>query len=261
MIRRIAFAPLVLVAVLAIVVAACGSATPARPEITDPKQVLSESLATLKDIKTFEFTTAFSGTVEMAELGGSLDLSTTTMSGAFDIAAKKFKLTLDAPSIMGTKVEALGVDGFSYVKISGLLAGMMGGEAGKWMKAAMADTATEVVEDPAELQKQIDEFTAALEKLPTPPTFAAAEKCGNVDCYHVVLKASSDDLSGISGGLEAGEGDATIDFWSSKNDLRPAKLGVSVVSPELGTIGIVMSFTYDVSVSVDAPPADQVIEE
>lgn len=260
MIRRFTFAPLALVAVLAIAVAACGSTTPARPEITDPKEVLSESLVTLKDVKTFEFTTAFSGTINMAELGGSLDLSTTSMSGAFDIAAKKFKLTLDAPSIMGTKVEAIGVDGFSYLKISGLLAGMMGGEAGKWMKASMADTATDVVEDPAELQKQIDEFTAALAQLPTPPTFAAAEKCGDVDCYHVVVQASSDDLAGLGGNL-AGEGDATIDFWSRKNDLRPAKLGVSVTSPEFGTVGIVMSFTYDVSVSVDAPPTDQVIEQ
>jgi hypothetical protein len=259
-IRRLVLAPVTLLVTLAIGLAACGAQAPARPEISDPKEILAETLVSLKDVKSIEFTTAFGGTLNMAELGGNLDLSTTSMSGAFDIAGKKFKLSLDAPSIMGTKVEALGLDGFSYVKVSGLLAGLMGGTADKWMKSAISDSAADVVDDPVEFQKQIDEFKVALDKLPTAPTLGAQEKCGDTDCYHVTLVASSDDLDAASGAAMA-DGDFTLDLFSRKNDLRPARLVMAITSADFGTISVTFNLTYDVSVSVQAPPADQVVEQ
>ena len=57
-----------------------------------------------------------------------------------------------------------------------------------------------------------------------------------------------------------GEGTATIDIWSRKSDLRPAKIQISVTSPESGTVGATFDFKYDVTVNVSAPPADQVTE-
>ena len=53
-------------------------------------------------------------------------------------------------------------------------------------------------------------------------------------------------------------GDVTIDVWTRKSDYRPAKIAIIATSPDIGTFGTTFDLKYDVPVSVDAPPADQV---
>lgn len=256
--------PLLLIAsiaaALSLVIAACSS-TPAAPALTDPKEILTQSLLSLKDVKTVEVVGSLSGELQVAELGGTLDLSSTTIAAAADIPNEKAKFVIDAPSLLGTKLEALVVDGVAYVKMEGPLAGMAGLEAGKYVKQEVPEASDKPLNDPAELDKQIDEFEKQLDELPNPPTKEADEKCGDQDCYHVQIKASAEDMAELDPDAAAMTGDATIDLWARKSDLRPAKITISVATPDMGTIGVTLDFKYDGTVDVSAPPADQVVEQ
>ena len=53
-------------------------------------------------------------------------------------------------------------------------------------------------------------------------------------------------------------GDVSVDIWSRKSDYRPAKIAFAVTTTEMGTFGLTLEIKYDVPVSVDAPPADQI---
>jgi hypothetical protein len=255
--RRFALILVALMATASVVLAACGTAVPAKPALSDPKEILTETLLSLKDVKSIEFTGSFTGSVDMPELGTPFDLSTVKLSGAADIDAKKAKFSLDAPTLLGTKIDALLIDTAAYYKIAGPLAAMMGGSADKFTKVDVPEASGKPVTDAAELDKQIDEFKAGLDKLPA-PTKGADEKCGDQDCYHVTLKLTAADIKALDPTADAGEGDFSLDLWTRKNDRRPAKITISVASAEIGTIGMTFELKYDVAVSVDAPPADQI---
>lgn len=257
MTRRFALILVALMATASMVLAACGSSAPAAPALTDPKEILTQTVLSLKDVKTIEFTGSFTGSLDIPDLGSPFDLSTVKLSGAADIAAGKAKFSLDAPTLLGTKIDALVVDKVAYYKVAGMLAGMTGGSADKYTKADVPEASGKPVTDAAELAKQIDEFKAGLDKLPTPPTKGADEKCGDQDCYHVTLKLTAADLKALDS-TSTMDGDFSFDLWSRKNDRRPAKITLSVTSTEIGTIGMTFDFKYDVSVSVEAPPADQI---
>jgi hypothetical protein len=257
--RRPLLAIVSILATLSLVVAACSN-NAAAPALTDPNEILAKTVESMKGVTTVQVIGSLTGSLEMAELGGELDLSTTTIAGTFDIPNQKGKLVIDAPSLLGTKLEALVVDGFAYVKVTGPLAGFLGVEGGKYMKQAIPEDTGEAVSDPSQVAEEVDKARDNLDELPAPEKLAD-EKCGDQDCYHIRITADAADLQSLS--PEAGaveEGTATIDIWSRKSDLRPAKIQVSVTSPETGTIGATFDFKYDVPVDVAAPPADQVTE-
>lgn len=255
MTRRLARLPLAFVAVLSIILAACSS-TPAAPALTDPKEIVTKGVTSLTAVKTFEFTGSFTGKVKVPQMG-DFDLSTVTMAGAIDVTNKNLKFTLDAPSLLGTKVEALVVGNTAYYKLAGAVAMMVpGGGSGKFTKAEVPTASGDPMAAATDITKAVAELQALLDKLPVPPTKGADEKCGDQDCYHVTSKLSAADLKSLN--PTAAEGDVTFDLWTRKSDYRPAKLSFSATSAEMGTVGMTLEIKYDVPVSVAAPPADQV---
>jgi hypothetical protein len=257
--RRPLLAIATIAATLSLVVAACSS-NPAAPALTDPTEILSKTAESFKNVTTVEIVGSLTGSVEMAELGGDLDLSSTTIAAALDIPNQKGKVVIDAPTLLNTKIEALFVDGSAYLKVEGVLAGFLGVEPGKYIKTEIPEESGEAVSDPSQVAEEIDKARAQIDDLPAPEKLPD-EKCGDQDCYHIRIDATSDELKSLSpeAGM-VGEGSATIDIWSRKSDLRPAKVQISVTSPETGTIGATFDFKYDVTVDVNAPPADQVTE-
>ena len=256
MTRRLALLPIAFVAVLSFVLAACAATPPAAPALTDPKEIVAKGATSLVDVKTFEFTGSFTGLVKVPQMG-DFDLSTVKMAGAIDIANKNLKFSLDAPTILGTKIEALVVDNVAYYKIDGMIAAMLGGTPGKYTKADVPTESGNPVADATDITKAVAEIQAALAKLPTPPIKAADEKCGDQDCYHVVMKLTAADLKALDPTASV-DGDISFDIWTRKSDNRPAKLSFSATSVEMGTFGMVLDIKYDVAVSVAAPPADQI---
>ena len=240
------------------VVAACGGGAPAAPALTDPEEILTQSVASLKDVTTVEATGGLTGSVN-AEGMGSFDLSNSTISAALDVPGKKGEFHFSAPTLLNSTLDAILLEDAAYYKVGGALAMLAGGASDKWIKSEIPEASGEPVTDPEEVDKAIDEFEAALDKLPNPPTKEADEKCGDQDCYHIKIAATAEELSQLSPeAASVGDGDLTLDLWVRKNDLRPGKLSVSVNSPETGNVGLTLDFKYDGPVSVEAPPADQV---
>lgn len=252
MTRRVSAA----LAAVAFILVACGG--PAAPALTDPKEILTQSVMSLKDIKTISISGKLEGQVAVPDMG-SMPLDNTTMSLAADIAAKKASVVLDAPSFLGTKVEAIVIDQAAWYKIAGPLAALAGADpTGKYTKVDTGAAASAAPVDPTDPQKAIDELRKALDELPSAPTKQADEKCGDVDCYHVNIALTGDQLAEM--GTAGAEGfSLTFDVWSRKDNLRPAKLVFAMNGGEQGTVTATFDMTYDGTVTVTEPPADQVV--
>jgi hypothetical protein len=253
--RRLAFLPIVLLAIVSLTLDACSS-PPSAPALTDPKDIVTHAVTSLVDVKTFEFTGTFSGTVSASQLG-SFDLTSAKVAGAVDIANQAVKFSLDAPTVVGTKIDAVVVGGNLYYKVAGLLAPFVGASADRYTKTAIPTAST----DPAAVALNVTTLVASLQdwlaRLPSRLTRAADDKCGDADCYHVATTLTGAQLQSLDS-RAAVDGDVTIDLWTRKADYRPAKLMVSVASPSLGTFSATVEINYDVTVSVSAPSADQI---
>jgi hypothetical protein len=254
--RPFALVLLALAALVAVVLGAC-QATPQASPVSDPKLILTNTLTSLKDIKTLEFSGSFTGSAKVPQLG-DLDLSTMKLAGQADIPNKKAKVTLDAPSLLGTKIDAILLDMTAYYKVAGPLAIALHASADTWTKVEIPESSgnpADVATDPA---KAAQELQDQLNKLPTPPVKQPDEKCGDQDCYHVTIHVSAADMKTLDP-TSSVNGDVTLDVWSRKSDFRPAKIGASVATVDMGTFGVSIDIRYDVSVSIEAPPADQVV--
>jgi len=253
--RRLALLPIAFVAVLSLVLAACNS-TPAAPALTDPKDIVTHGVTSLTDVKTFEITGSFTGNLKAAQLG-NLDLSTIKMSAALDIGNKTAKFNLDAPTLLGTKVDALMVGGSAYYKVSGVYAAMIpGAVADKYTKVPVPTASGNPVAAATDMTKLVAQLNEGLAKLPSPLVKAPDDKCGDADCYHVSTTVTAAQVKALDA-TSTLDGDVTVDLWTHKSDYRPAKFAISIASPSLGTFGVTIEITYDVAVSVQAPPADQ----
>jgi len=250
--RRLTLLPLAIIASLSMIIAACAS-TPQASVLSDPKEILTQAVLSLNGVKTAELTGSFSGTIAAAQLG-NFDLSTITMSGQIDIPNKKAKFSLDAPTLLGTKVDALLLDQVAYVKLAGPFAAMANLQADKYTKTTLPQSS----DNPTDVATTVANVKASLDKLPTPPVKDADEKCGDLDCYHVTLKLTAADLKTLDSSSTL-DGDVTLDIWSHKSDYRPAKIVAAVTTTQLGTFSVTLEIKYDVAVTVDAPPADQVV--
>jgi hypothetical protein len=254
--RRLAFRSVAVVAILSLVLAACASTPPAAPAITDPKEIVAKGATSLTDVKTFEFTGSFTGTVKIPQMG-DFDLSTIKMAGAVDAKSRNLKFSLDAPTLLGTKLDALVVGNVAYYKVSGALAMVLGGTADKYTKADVPTASGDPVADATDVTKGVADLQALLAKLPTQPTKGADEKCGDQDCYHVSMKLTAADLKAVDPSASV-DGDMALDIWTRKSDYRPAKISLAATTVDMGAFGMVIEIKYDVPVSVAAPPADQI---
>jgi hypothetical protein len=255
--RRLAAIPIAFVAILSLVLAACAPAPAPVPALTDPKEIVTKGVTSLADVKTFEFTASFSGNVAAPGLG-TFDVSSIKLAGAVDIPNRKAKVSFDAPSLLNSRFEALVVGDTAYYKVAGAIAAALPGSADRFTKVPVpAGTGgTTPITDVPQLVGQLQ---AALGLLPTPLTKGANEKCGDLDCYHVSTVLTADQLRALDP-TSTVDGNVTIDLWTRTSDYRPAKLSATVASGSLGTFGMAIELRYDVSVSIEAPPADQVVQ-
>jgi hypothetical protein len=253
--RRLALLPLALLATVSLVLAACSS-PPAAPALTDPKEIVTKGVTSLVGVESFEFTGTFTGNVKAAALG-DFDLSTIKLAGAVDVTNKTAKFNLDAPTLLGSKLDALVIGDTAYYKVSGAIAAALKGSADKYTKvpvpSASGDPAAAAT-DPTKLVAQLQD---ALTKLPSPLTKAADEKCGDADCYHVTTTVTAAQMKALDATTTI-DGDVTVDLWTLKSDYRPAKITFAMTSATLGSFGMTIELKYDVAVSVTAPPADQI---
>ena len=253
MVRRF----LALMAVAMLVLGACSSAASTAPALTDPKEILSKSVASLKDVKSFHFQAEVTGQLKL-DLSGkgsaaTIDLKGTTISGDVDIANKKAHLTFAAPGLFGATGDLIVIGDTSYVKVS-----LLGDKYTKTVSNNTADPSASSATDPKTI---IDDVKKALDGLATAPVKLPDEKCGDQDCYHIQLTLNASDVSGAVGSVAPSglTGSGTVDVWVQKNNLHPAKVTASVNAGDMGTINVTLTLSgYDQPVTIVAPPDDQV---
>jgi hypothetical protein len=252
------FAP-ILALLAALAIGAC-NATPAAPVLTDPKEILTRSVLSLKDVKTLDAKGELTGT--FSAQGTSMDLKGTTFDIAADIPGKKLKASASIPSLLNTSADVISVDQALYYRLLGPFAQMVHADpTGKYTKVDVPESSGSPGSVAADPLKAIDEFKAALDKLPSAPTLGANEKVGDQDCYHVTIKLTSDQLKALS---PAQAGSLTVPFtvnvdvWARTNDLRPAKLVFGADGGTQGNVAVTLTMAYDTSVSIEAPSADQI---
>jgi hypothetical protein len=248
------FRRLLFVATAATVAFAGCTSTPAAPALTDPKDILTKSVLTLKDIKSMHFHADVSGTVKLDLTGtgnaGALDLKGTTADGDIDISNKKLHISFGAPALLGVAGDVIVIGDTTYAKVTPFL-------GTKYMKST-STSSTDPITSATDPLKTIDEINKFLDTPGVAPTKQADEKCGDKDCYRVSMNLTSEQLSGVTSGLSsaAPTGTGKIDVWVQKNDLRPAKISVDATAGDQGTVNLTMTISnYDAAVTVN-PPAD-----
>ncbi len=266
MIRRLAAC----VALIALVAGACGSSL---PTLTDPKEIVAQSVATLQTMKSFHLHATASGSIKIDLLGTGnalpVDLQGTTADADVDFANGKAKASLSAQSLfINAEVIYTGTDAYYKVSLLGP----------KYKKFALADLLNLIPGGSTSLPSPLPSVVVpsvnpsavaqsirdSLGKLTTPPTKDPDEKIGDQDCYKVTIKITQADVatSGLNPALPSpatAPFSATIGVWVRKNDLRPAQVTVAVDAGASGTVTITTALSnIDVPVVIDPPPADQV---
>ncbi len=272
MIRTRLALPTALVAA-ALAISACGgSATPV-PSLTDPADIIVSGVKAVQDAKSVHLNVALTGEVPLdlggllgggsgsgAAGGGTFDLTGTTIDGDVDIAGQAAHLTFKLPGLLNLTGEVIVVDGAAYVKASML------GE--KYQKFDAADSGLPIPSanpsasvDPAQMEADLRKTIA---ELSTPPVKLADETCGDTTCYHVQVKLDAQDEGPLASLAPNVTANGTLDLFVRKNDLRPSTI-VLTGQPEASSSATPVSATvtlsdWDKSVTITAPPADQVTE-
>ena len=91
---------------------------------------------------------------------------------------------------------------------------------------ALPSGSTDPVSQMTDVTKLSADTQAQLDKLPAPPVKQADEKCGNLDCYHVTIKVTADQIKKLDA-TSTLDGDLSFDVWTRKTDYRPAKIALS----------------------------------
>lgn len=264
MIRRLA----ALVALVAIVAGACGS--PSAPALTDPKEIVTKSIASVQAMKSFHLHAAVTGNVKV-DISGSgtpspIDLAGTTADVDADIVKGDVHASFSAASLISGDLVKVGND--LYVKAAPFLP--------KYRKMPL-DTITSMIPIPSaapsialpsvDPSAAIKQLTDALGKLSTPLVKAADEKINGQDCYRVTIKITPADIA--AAGAAAGASlppetssaftSMTLDEWVQKSDLRPVQFAVAVDAGDQGNVAITLTLSnIDQAVTIVAPPADQI---
>jgi len=248
------------VALLAVLAGACTSGATTAPALTDPKDILGQSIAALQGVKSFHIHADLAGSFK-ADLTGSgtatpLDLGGTTADVDVDVASKHAHVAASAPSLLGVTLDMIVIDQDTYMKVS-----LLGPKYKKSTTSALSSAAPGLgSEAPTDPTQFLGDVKAALDKLATPPVKDADEKCGDQDCYKVTVTLASSDLAGAGSALGSDvTGSGTLDVWVRKSDLVPAKAVATVSAGDQGSLTVTLTLSnVNGSVSIQAPPADQI---
>ncbi len=260
-------------------VAGCSSSAEAS-KLTDPHQILTQSLTSMSGAKSVHVNMALNGTLKLDSLSGlggssslgmtSITLDNTTMDGDVDITTQAAQFTIAIPSLMGLKMDVIVVDGYTYYKSS------IGGAGDKYIKqknSAVVPEASALPSGSQTVQQLTDELKKQLDDAGITPQLKGTDKVNGQDAYHVVVPMPLDKINKlISDGIAANPSaslpsdikldSASIDVWSYVKDNRLAKAQLKGSSPTLGSLDLTLTMTnYDKAVSIKAPPADQVTEQ
>jgi hypothetical protein len=252
-----------LIAALALTLAACGGA-PAAQTLDDPIDILVGSVEKLTEAKSVRIDAALDGSfnVDMTGTGSATPfaLDGTSASAQIDIENGNARATFTVPAFLGLSGELIQIGSTSYVKTS--MTGPL------YQKSESEEMPTDVASELGGLSAEdIAEFRATLAKPELSPVKGDDVQCGDKQCYTVTMEVTEaeaaalglDDLPTDELPTDFGEGSFTVTFNVEKDTLRMAGITLAVdLGPE-GALTLTLTMSgWDESVSIEAPPADQV---
>jgi hypothetical protein len=255
MIRRLP-SLLALAATAAVVVAACG-ATPG-PALTDPKEIVTAALKSSEAAKTVHADVIVDGSASVKlpgiTAGAPVTLNGTTASADVDLANGALHATFAVPALFGFAGELIVVDGKAYLKTT---------QTGDQFVPTDLDASPV---DPSDMSGLIDNVGDLL--LQDGVTLAKGDDvaCGSKSCYTVATTLTTAQIAAMGGsavtGLPIDLTGATLALTvrvekDSPNHL--AGLTAELKTPGDHSLKLDVTFSkWDGSVSISAPPADQV---
>lgn len=247
---------LAMLALLALVAAACGPNTPA---LTDPVQILQKGAASLGEMKTFHLRGTIDGEVPldlggMGDGGAPLPLDGTTIDGDVDVAGGELAVELLAPAFLNLRVNILVAEGSAYLK-----APLVTGQ--RWIRQPAKGG---IGGDPGVALAGLAAFLARPELTPEklPDT-----RCAGTDCFSVRFTVPAEEVRDALGSLGSAipglsgdaVGDVTVTAGVRKDDLRLATLGLQIPAGGTAPLTIVLELSkVNEPVTIVPPPADEV---
>jgi hypothetical protein len=247
---------LILAAIAAIVVAACGAT--AGPVLTDPKEIVTAALKSSEAAKTVHVDATVDGSTSVklpgAPAGAPVTLTGTTGSADVDLANGALHATFAVPALFGFAGEVIVVDGKAYLKTT---------QSGDQFVPTDLDASPV---DPSDMSGLIDDFGDLL--LGDGVTLAKGDDiaCGSKSCYTVGTTLTPAQIAAMGGtalaGLPIDLTGATLTLTVRVEKDAPnhlAGLTAELTTPGDHTLKLDLTFSkWDGSVSIAAPPADQV---
>lgn len=263
---------------VALLLAACGGEA-TRPELTDPTEILTaaaEQAAAAQGVH-LNLTAEGSLAIDLTGAGGApIDLTGSTAAADIDLRGGDARLTFELPSLLGLRGELLSVDGASYLKttltgaqyqVMNGLPDLSGGTDGSADPSATPDARA--------IAAMVTALTDILRRPGVDPAKGADVECGGKTCYTVTIDLTAEELATLMadagtdglplpGGLpipipELGDADVALTVLVTKdtNDLASLQAVITFGAADELTLDLTFS-KWGTSVTVEAPPADQV---
>jgi hypothetical protein len=244
--RRALALPALLMAV-AIAIGACG---PASPGIEDPAEILAKAIEALQDVKTVHLEAGVEGKINFDPTGaggGEITLGGTQLTADVDLEHSNLAGSVEIPAMLGMSAEIIVLDGETFTKTS--LTGT------KYTRSPVDTSGLPV--DPV---AGIGELKAWLERPEIGPEKLGDASCGSKSCYQVKIDLSTADLFALfPGTVTFSDAQIIVTVLVERDTLRPASFVVQAGATEMGELTITLTLTkWDESVSIQAPPADQI---
>jgi len=229
---------------------ALGACAPASPGIEDPSEILAKAIESLEDVKTVHLEAGVEGKISLdltGTGGGELTLGGTKLTADVDMANSNLAAKLEVPAMLGMTAEVIVLDGETFTRTS--LSGNL------FTRSPLTDVGLPV--DPLATVGQLKDF---LDRPEISPEKLGDESCGSETCYQVKIDLSTADLMGIApGAVPFSDAQVILTVLVERDSLRPASFVVQAGATELGELTITLSLSkWDESLSISAPPADQI---
>jgi len=263
---------------LAATAVGCGrpSGTPAPSLLTDPEAIVAASLTRFEAASTFHVHGPIEGSVDPSGLSallgggpvgisGTLKLDGGSLDGDFDLPRQAFDVSGALPSLFGTSVDEIYVDGYAYTRVSSPLSPA----AAKYTRSRLDPTALAqsggspgATFGPAAV---LEGLLAAIADSGATATLLSQDRVDGRATYHVVETIPQGALGRALTALgldPAAVGELTlapVDYWVYDDTLQPAGIGISLSSPDLGSVEITLQLTsYGEPSTIRAPDEDDV---